>query len=205
MPASATPDYPSEDTRQRIMRAARQLFSEVGYSLATTRLIAESAGVNEVTLFRQFGNKKTLLMACMEDINATGFSATFEAELTGDYPTDILRMAQRQIADMRANVEVLRVLLCDVRSVPELRQVLLAGGRGNLQRLTNYFQRQIAAGIVRKELSAQALAVAFDSLFSSSVLFEYVFQDSPTPRQSIDELVSPMANIFVRGTAQIDQ
>ncbi len=191
-----------EDTRQRIILAAKQLFSDVGYSLATTRLIAEAAGVNEVTLFRHFGSKKTLLMACMEAINATGFTATFETELSGNYPEDILEMAKRQISDMRANVEVLRMLLCDVRTVPELRQILLSGGRSNLERLSKYFQRQIDAGVIRQELSAQVLAVAFDSLFSSSVLFEYAFQDSLIPNQAIEELVGPLANIFVRGTAR---
>ncbi len=204
MSTAPNPERPSEDTRQRIILAARQLFSEVGYALATTRLIAEAAQVNEVTLFRHFGSKKALLMACMEDINATGFSATFESELSGDYPADILQMAQHQIADMRANVEVLRLLLCDVRSVPELRQVLLAGGRGNLERLSGYFQKQIDAGILRQELSAQVLAIAFDSLFSSSVLFEYVFQDSLIPRQTILEIVEPLAELFVRGTARVE-
>ncbi len=204
MSTAPTSERPSEDTRQRIILAARQLFSEVGYALATTRLIAEAAQVNEVTLFRHFGSKKALLMACMEDINATGFSATFESELGGDYPADILQMAQHQIADMRANVEVLRLLLCDVRSVPELRQVLLAGGRGNLERLSGYFQKQIDAGILRQELSAQVLAIAFDSLFSSSVLFEYVFQDSLIPRQTILEIVEPLAELFVRGTARVE-
>ncbi|HSB66793.1 MAG TPA: TetR/AcrR family transcriptional regulator [Anaerolineales bacterium] len=202
MSTNTNPEYIPEDRRQRIIKAATQLFSEVGYSLATTRLIADAAGVNEVTLFRHFGNKKALLMACIEDINSSGFTATFEAGLSGDYSADILQMAQRQIIDMRANVEVLRMLLCDARSIPELRQVLLAGGRSNLERLSNYFQRQVDAGVVRQELSAQALAIAFDSLFSSSVLFEYVFQDSIAPRQSIDELVKPLADLFARGTAR---
>ncbi len=200
MPAITNTEYTPEDTRQRILQAATKLFSEVGYALATTRLIAEAADVNEVTLFRHFGSKKALLMACLDEINAAGFTATFEAELTGIYPSDILVMAQHQVADMRANVEVLRMLLCDVRSVPELHLVLLAGGRGNLERLSTYFQKQINAGIIRQEFSAQALAIAFDSLFSSSVLFEYVFRDSIVPRQSIDEFIKPLADLFARGT-----
>ncbi len=111
-------------------------------------------------------------------------------------------MARHQVSDMRANVEVLRMLLCDVRSVPELRQLLLAGGQGNLARLSAYFQKQIDTGILRQELSAQALAIAFDSLFSSSVLFEYVFRESIVPRQSIDEFIEPLAELFARGTAK---
>jgi AcrR family transcriptional regulator len=205
MPIITNAEDLPEDTRQRILQAATKLFSEIGFTLATTRLIAEAAGVNEITLFRHFGSKKALLMACIEAINATGFTATLENDLSGIYSTDILQMAKHQIADMRANVEVLRMLLCDVRSVPELREVLLSGGRGNLERLSLYFQRQIETGVIRQGLSAEALAIAFDSLFSSSVLFEYVFQDSLSPRQTIDELVVPLADMFVRGTKQVEK
>jgi AcrR family transcriptional regulator len=205
MTESPKPELGLEDTRQRILLAAKQLFAEVGYSLATTRLIAEAAGVNEVTLFRHFGSKKALLIACFESINASGFSATFEADLSGDYSADILKLAHHQIADMRENVEILRMLLCDVRSVPELHQVLLAGSRTNVDRLSRYFQAQIDQGVTRTGLTAEALSIAFDSLFSYSILFEYVFQDSPIPRTNIDELASPLTDLFVRGTQRLPQ
>ncbi len=204
MPETIRSEIPSEEPRQRILQAATQLFAEIGYAEATTRLIADAAGVNEVTLFRQFGNKKALLMACVEAKNAAGFTATFEAGLSGDYAEDILRMARQNIADMRANVDILRMLLCEARNIPELRQVLLQGARGNQARLSRYFQAQIEAGTVREELSADALAIAFDSLFSSSILFEYAFQDTLSPRLSIDELARPLADLFVKGTARME-
>jgi len=204
MPAYSNPESPSEDTRQRILRAATQLIAEVGYAQATTRLIAEAAGVNEVTLFRHFGSKKALLMACVEAQNAASMAAIFEAEPSGVYSENILRMAQRQIDDMRANVELLRMLLCEMRSVPELRSVLLEGGRSNQERASRYFQGQIEAGVIRPGLSAEALAIAFESLFSWSVLFEYVFQDSPSPRLTIDEIVRPLVDLFVRGTERVE-
>jgi len=109
-------------------------------------------------------------------------------------------MAQKQSADMRANVEFLRMMLCDARSVPELREMLLAGGRSNIARLAGYFQAQIEAGTVRGELSAEALATGFDSLFSSSILFEYVFQDSLFSQLSLDALLGPLVDVFVRGS-----
>ncbi len=204
MPAFSNPEFPPEDTRQRILQAATQLIAQVGYAQATTRLIADAAGVNEVTLFRHFGSKKALLMACVEAQNAASMAAIFDADLSGVYSEDILRMAQHQIADMRANVELLRMLLCDMRSIPELRQVLLEGGRGNQARMSRYFQGQIEAGAIRPELSAEALAIAFESLFSWSILFEYVFQDTPSSQLTIDELVRPLADLFVRGTERAE-
>lgn len=49
------------DARQKILEAALRVFAETGYRGATTRRIAQEAGVNEVTLFRQFGSKEELI------------------------------------------------------------------------------------------------------------------------------------------------
>jgi AcrR family transcriptional regulator len=53
--------------RQKIIQAAIELFASQGVSETTTKQIAELAQVNEVTLFRQFGNKHGLLLAVIED------------------------------------------------------------------------------------------------------------------------------------------
>lgn len=55
------------DTRQRLLKAALEEFILSGYKGASTRAITERAGVNEVTLFRQFGSKQGLLKAAAVD------------------------------------------------------------------------------------------------------------------------------------------
>jgi AcrR family transcriptional regulator len=203
MPANSTPDHTPDETSQRIIIAAMQLFGQVGYSQATTRSIAEAAGVNEVTLFRHFGSKKNLLIACIDSFNATSFAAKFETGLTGDYSEDIWRMALLQIEDTTAHLEILRLLMCDARNVPELREAILAGGRGNLARLSRYFQGLIDTHVIRPGTPAEILAVAFDSLFSSNVIFENLFQGSLSPRLPSQEVVHQLVDLFVRGT-QLD-
>ncbi|NEP58708.1 MAG: TetR family transcriptional regulator [Symploca sp. SIO2G7] len=54
-------------SRTRLINAALELFTSQGVTETTTRQIAELAQVNEVTLFRQFGNKQGLLLAVIED------------------------------------------------------------------------------------------------------------------------------------------
>lgn len=56
----------STPTRQRLIQAALELFIAQGVTNTTTRQIANLADVNEVTLFRQFGNKYGLLLAVIE-------------------------------------------------------------------------------------------------------------------------------------------
>ena len=49
------------DTRDKLLEVAIRIFAEAGYHGTTTRRIAQEAGVNEVTLFRQFGSKESLI------------------------------------------------------------------------------------------------------------------------------------------------
>ena len=49
------------DIRTRILEAATKVYAEVGYRGATTRRIAAEAGCNELTLFRHFGSKESLI------------------------------------------------------------------------------------------------------------------------------------------------
>lgn len=63
-------------TRQKLIQAAIELFASQGVSETTTKQIAELAQVNEVTLFRQFGNKHSLLLAVIEDADVFAQLAT---------------------------------------------------------------------------------------------------------------------------------
>ena len=49
------------DVRERIITAAMTAYAESGFQGATTRRVAEIAGVNEVTIFRNFGSKAALM------------------------------------------------------------------------------------------------------------------------------------------------
>jgi AcrR family transcriptional regulator len=57
-----------EETRQRILDVALKAFGDVSYKAATTRLIAEAAGVSLPTLQYHFGDKEGLYRACGEAI-----------------------------------------------------------------------------------------------------------------------------------------
>ena len=53
------------DVREQLLQAALRVYAVAGVRGATTRRIAHEAGVNEVTLFRHFGSKDTLLQEAL--------------------------------------------------------------------------------------------------------------------------------------------
>lgn len=52
--------------QERILQAATDLFSEVGFSGTSTRDIARTAAVNDATVYRHFSSKKDLFAAVLE-------------------------------------------------------------------------------------------------------------------------------------------
>jgi len=60
------PSLETNDSRRRIIGSAASLFSKGGYRGASTREIAQLAGLNEATLFRHFPRKHDLYLAVLE-------------------------------------------------------------------------------------------------------------------------------------------
>ncbi len=71
------------EIRDRILEAAARVYALHGFRGATTRLIANEAGVNEVTLFRTFGSKDSLF----EELARGQANATVVPELPAE-PVD---------------------------------------------------------------------------------------------------------------------
>ena len=53
--------FERENTEEKIIRATFNIVQKEGVQKATTKKIAAEAGVNEVTIFRKFENKKNLI------------------------------------------------------------------------------------------------------------------------------------------------
>jgi len=58
---------PAAERRQAILDAALHVFAVGSYSGATTAQIAKEAGVSEPILYRHFGSKRDLYLACLDE------------------------------------------------------------------------------------------------------------------------------------------
>jgi AcrR family transcriptional regulator len=189
----------SESTRQRILEAAAQVFAEKGYARSTTRLLADAAGVNEVTIFRHFGSKQGLFSAIIEAYAAPALNTAMAGQLTGDYRQDLLTMGTYVLGALLERRDTMRLMLCEAEQFPELRQVLAENPRQLRQALAGYLQRQMDQGQVRP-LDAEVAAQAFWSMFFAYAVSEWLLDESPVPDLSKEEVVAQFVDIFVEGT-----
>ena len=71
---------PADQRRERILRAAQELFAERGYDGASAEAIAARAGVAKGLIFHHFGSKADLYLAAVADAAARLSAVFFERE-----------------------------------------------------------------------------------------------------------------------------
>ncbi|MDA0673175.1 MAG: TetR/AcrR family transcriptional regulator [Cyanobacteria bacterium] len=159
---------PASPARQKLIQAALDLFVSQGISGTTTRQIANLAGVNEVTLFRNFGNKYGLLLAVLEE------SPTF---------THLARRLQRSLPQgpdlhqnfrtyLQANLKLLSQVPELVRSLigeadqypPENREAIGHRLTEATRTVAQYFAPAIATATPPLALTAEQFAAALHCL-----------------------------------------
>ena len=104
---------------EQIYRAVVQVVSERGYAGATTKQMADAAGVSEVTLFRKYGSKQLLVKQAISFIIAENDFAS-SVQYTGDVHADLLRVVQAYRDTAVKNGLFIFALFADQARHPEL-------------------------------------------------------------------------------------
>lgn len=109
----ATRTASPEETRERILSAAREVIARKGKRGATTREIAEVAGVNEATLFRHFGSKSALLIAVAQRFCGVVELRDMVAQLQGPVEEDLLAIGREMYERMESQKDIIRWSIAD--------------------------------------------------------------------------------------------
>ncbi len=184
-----------EDTRSRILGAARELFERNGTRGTTTREVAERAGVNEATLFRHFGSKGALLNAMREQACGIEEFRSALAALPGvDLVADLRTIAYYVTDHMFAKRAMMCVSLAEDAAgafdVPEWR-----GPSEILNGLAGYFTTKVTAGSLRGD--PVFLARYFLGTLFSYVIGRKLWESTVPDRATLDGIVG----IFLIGVA----
>jgi len=132
---------------ERLIRAGLELLSERGYKGATTRAIAERAGVAEVTLFRRFGSKANLIAAAVRRVGEAFERVVMSP--SGDLRADLLNMAagyQRQFEVGGAAVFALAV---EASRIAELQGALRQALEPRIRAIREFFKHYQRRGELR--------------------------------------------------------
>ena len=190
-------------THDRILEAALQVFSRQGYTGATTKAIAREAGVNEVTLFRHFGNKQRLFTEMINRYSALPYIEAARADSRSPFEKRVRELAARAMRLLEERRELIAILLSEGPRHPKQAKLILEGGPARiLERLTLFFEEAQKAGEIRG-LDPQCTARAFMGMFFFYVIFQKIMPGEILFPIDPDQVEDTFIEILLRGLLPI--
>jgi|SRR5687767_158100 len=156
------------DRRQEILAAAAGVFAQYGFLGATTRRIAEAAGVNEVTLFRYFGSKETLLLEAMQH-NTLSSGITELPAIPVDPVQELTVWSEAFISHLRLRSSIIRKTMSEIEEHPEIGSCASHVPKRASADLCAYLDALKREGFTSEE---------FDSKTASAMLMGAIFGDA---------------------------
>ncbi len=128
------------DTHARIIEAALKEFTQNGYKGASTRAIAERAGVNEVTLFRHFGSKLDLLrIAVQHAVKTMEIPEAVDRYLAMSFRSGFTAFVTEHLLQVTQHSDILMLGFAESYSHPEVAEALMQFFWQIRKRLLLYF------------------------------------------------------------------
>jgi AcrR family transcriptional regulator len=157
-------------SRQKLLEAALRVFAESGFRGATTKRIAEEAGVNEVTLFRLFKSKSALI----------GEAAQMQARRRVEYQLprvstdpgrEVTEWCKAQLDSMHRARAVIRKCLAELEEHPEMADCMRVGPTLALSQLRDYAMNLCRArGLdIERQVVATACTMLMGALFADAM------------------------------------
>ncbi|WP_085616385.1 MULTISPECIES: TetR/AcrR family transcriptional regulator [unclassified Pseudomonas] len=151
-----------QETRALLLTTARQMFCELGYAHTSMDDLTARAGLTRGALYHHFGDKKGLLAAVVEQLDAEMDERLRAITDTAENAWDGFRQRCRAYLEMALEPEIQRIVLRDARAV-------LGGGSPEAQRHCIESMRQLIENLVLQGVLVQAQAQALAALIYGSL------------------------------------
>ncbi len=184
----------STDTRTKLLEVAARIYADAGYHGTTTRRIAEEAGLNEVTLFRQFGSKDALLREALEQADRHS-RASLNAG-AADPIAELHRWARACIHRFYDHQKLIRQILGDTVQRPEIAPRICEDPSDEMNQLVDFLTELERRKILQAgdpQLLQGAAAMLVHSLLSNA-LWRDMVPDVP----SLDECAALFVVVLLR-------
>ncbi len=196
-----------DDHRHRILSAAARVYALHGWRGATTRRIADEAGVNEVTIFRQFGSKDALLDIAMRECSRVEDSPSLPRDPVN--PTaELTAWVVTQHGALSRMRDIIRQLMSDSAERPDAAACACHGPSSAAAQLREYVVQLRRHGwmtdvheLTPTDVSA-AVTMLMGATYADAMNRDMMAEMFPQPK---DDTLRAYVRIFLRGIGVLSE
>ena len=171
------------ELREQLLAATVRVVSEHGWRGATTRRIAEAAGVNEVTLFRHFGSKETLIREAM-CWNAARAPIALLPDEPGDARGELIEWARKHYGHLVEVRSHIRKTIGEFELHPDIEDWPRRVPKHLATMLEQYLTRLRERGLTRGDWQPRAAAsMLLGTLFADAISRDLMPDHLPSPAE----------------------
>jgi len=182
-------------SRQKLLAAAARIYGESGFRGATTRRIADEAGVNEVTLFRLFGSKSALISEALREHAPRAMNPHALPDEPVDPERELSAWCDVQLTHLRGARSMIRKAMGEIEEHPEMAPCMSQGTQSAFHELRDYALRLERSGGTSDREVQTAAAMLISALFADAMGREMMPDLYPQPESAAAALY---ARIFLR-------
>ncbi len=157
------------ERREELLKAAARVYALHGYRGSTTRRIADDAGVNEITIFRQFGTKDALIHEAIATCGGSTHQALLP-EIPVHPVAEIQEWARHVRSHINSNRSLIRRCMSEREEHPQLIAMANQAPIRAAHELRQYLGRLHQYGFVAKPFDTRApSAMLIGTLFADSM------------------------------------
>ena len=167
--------FERENTEEKIITATFNIVQKEGVQKATTKKIAAEAGVNEVTIFRKFENKKNLIEATKDYYMAKLLSRleeTFDFDEDGSIE-EYLKHSFHGILDFsQEDISIIRVAMQEINGESDKKLLISRITDTIINKMEEFFKLQLEKGEIKNVNSKAISVMCFSIIFQSTILWQ---------------------------------
>lgn len=162
-------------TDEKIVDATFRILQKEGVEKTTTKKIAAEAGVNEVTIFRNFKNKKNLI-SVVKDYYLNIFIEMLENIFDFDEDEEMDDYLKNNFIELinlpEEKFSIVKIAMEEVREIPDKKLLISTITDAILNKLEEFFTMQREKGNI-KDINPRTIAITcFSITFQSVVLWK---------------------------------
>lgn len=187
-----------KSTKEKLLKAALDIFSKEGYDAATTRNIAKKAGVNESLIHRYFETKAGLFVALKQQ-----FRESVVNDFLENYPEsetiqqELINFLKFRLTRTRKNKKFFKMSVARSMVDAKLKEDIQAYARMKPAALMERFEHFRQKGQIRKDIVLDDfINVLHTVAFGTSILSQAV---ECLEQEEADRLIETAADLLTKG------